>query len=257
MKKTIKISLNIITYNEAENLQKNFDWVKKCKTIKEIVIIDDNSTDNTIEIAKTIGSKKQSVKIFSRGLNNDFSAQRNFAISKSKYDWILWLDADEQPSNKLIRFLNHIDKLRYKNYSFKRIDTFLGQKLKYGETAYLDFVRLFNKNYGRFVGKVHETWESPKKIKETKFIIKHNSHETLKSFIEKINFYTDIRAQEMFKQKETTNLFQIIFYPIGKFIQNYIFRLGFLDGTAGIIIALSMSFHVFLNKSKLWHLYQK
>ncbi|MFA5749632.1 MAG: glycosyltransferase family 2 protein [Candidatus Shapirobacteria bacterium] len=251
------ISLVLLTKNESKNLEKNFDWLDSCRRIKEIIIVDDNSTDNTLEIAQNFNSKTRSVQIFNRGLDGDFSAQRNFAVSKTKYNWVFYLDADERPSKKLIRFLNHIDKLKYKNYSFKRHDTFLKHELKYGETAYLDFVRLFKKKYGHFVGQVHEDWQSPKIIKETKLIIYHNSHSTLKSFIQKINFYTDIRSKELFDQNITTNIFEIIFFPIGKFIQNYFLRLGFLDGTPGIIMALCMSFHVFLNKAKLWHLYKQ
>jgi hypothetical protein len=74
--------------------------------------------------------------------------------------------------------------------------------------------------------------------------------------MEKINFYSDIRAHELFQQKIHTNLFQIVFYPLGKFLYNYIVRLGFLDSTPGIIMALSMSFHSFLVRAKLWHLWQ-
>jgi len=251
------ISLILLTKNESKNLEKNFDWLDSCKKIKEIIVIDDNSSDNTVEIAKKLGSKSRSIKVFSRGLENNFASQRNFAISQTTHDLVLWLDADEYPSKKLIGFLNHIDKLQYKNYSFKRQDTFLGHQLKYGETAYLRFVRLFNKKYGKFTGEVHEQWISKKSTKETNYIIYHNSHSTIKSFIEKINFYSTIRANELFKQKIKTNLFEIIFFPIGKFLQNYIFRLGFLDGTPGIILALCMSLHVFLSKAKLWHLYQK
>jgi len=253
----ISISLILLTKNESKNLEKNFDWLDSCRRIKEIIVIDDNSTDNTVEIAKKLSSKNRIVKVFNRGLVNDFATQRNFAVSKTKYNLVLWLDADELPDKRLIRFLNHIDDTQYKNYSFKRHDTFLKHELKHGETAYLDFVRLFNKKYGHFVGQVHEVWESPKPVKETNFIIYHNSHSTLKSFIQKINFYTDIRSQELFKQKIRTNIFEIIFFPIGKFVQDYFFRLGFLDGTPGIIMALCMSFHVFLNKAKLWHLYKQ
>ena len=251
------ISLILLTKNESKNLENNFDWLDSCKRIKEIIVVDDNSTDNTVELAKKLASKTRSIQIFERVLNGDFSAQRNFAVSKSKHNWIFWLDADERPSKKLIRFLNHIDTLRYKNYSFKRHDIFLKQELKYGETAYLDFVRLFNKKYGHFVGQVHEVWQTKKLVKETKLVIHHDSHSTLKSFIQKINFYSDIRSKELFDQKVTTDIFEIIFFPIGKFIQNYFLRLGFLDGTPGIIMALSMSFHVFLSKAKLWHLYQQ
>jgi glycosyltransferase involved in cell wall biosynthesis len=255
--KKLSISLILLTKNESKNLETNFDWLDSCKRIKEIIVIDDNSTDNTVETAKKLSSKNRSVHIFDRGLNNDFAAQRNFAVSKTKYNWVFWLDADEHPDKKIIRFLNHIDKPQYKNYSFKRHDIFLKHELKYGETAYLDFVRFFNKKYGHFVGQVHESWQSPKLIKETNLVIHHNSHTTLKPFIQKINFYTDIRSQELFDQKITTNIFEIIFFPMGKFLQDYFFRLGFLDGTPGIIMALCMSFHVFLNKAKLWHLYKQ
>jgi glycosyltransferase involved in cell wall biosynthesis len=255
--KRARISLILLTKNESKNLEKNFEWLKSCKAIKEIIVVDDNSTDNTVEIAKKLSSKNRKVQVFNRGLENDFASQRNFAVSKAKYNWIFWLDADEKPGKKLTRFLNHFDTHQYKNYSFKRQDIFLKHTLKYGETAYLKFVRLFNKNYGHFTGQVHEIWESDENTKDTKLIIYHYSHQTIKAFIQKINFYTDIRSQEQFSQKVSTNMFQIIFFPIGKFIQNYFFRLGFLDGTPGIIMALCMSFHVFLNKAKLWHLYRQ
>lgn len=256
IKKNNFISLILLTKNEQENLKNNFKWLDKCNTINEIIVVDDNSTDATIDVAKKLASKNRIVKIFSRGLDNDFSAQRNFAISKTSNDLILWLDADEYPDTKLIGFLNNINEHRFKNYSFKRQDIFLGHTLKYGETAYLIFTRLFNKKYGKFTGQVHEEWQTNKFIKETELIIHHNSHSTLKSFIEKIDFYSTIRSKELFKQKIKTNQFQIIFFPIGKFLQNYFFRLGFLDGTPGIIMALCLSFHVFLNKSKLWQLSQ-
>jgi glycosyltransferase involved in cell wall biosynthesis len=250
------LTLLLLTRNESENIQKNFDWLGKCKSIKEIIVVDDNSTDDTIEQAKKLQLKNQKINIFTHSLNKDFAAQRNFGISKSKYNWIFVLDPDEKPTKKLIRFLNHFDKHQYKSYAFKREDIFLGQTLKHGENSHLYFIRLFNKNYGKFIGKVHETWQSKKSIKKTCFIVRHFSHQTVKSLIKKINFYTDIRSAELYQQKVTTNMFQIIFFPVGKFIQDYFLRLGFLDGTAGIIMALCMSFHVFLNKAKLWHLYK-
>jgi len=251
------LSLLLLTKNEAKNIEKNFKWLPSCKSIKEIIVVDDNSSDNTVEVCKKLASKNRTVEIFTRELNNDFASQRNFGVSKTTYNWIFWLDADEKPSKKLIRFLNHFDIHQYKNYSFQRQDIFLKHKLKYGETAFLSFTRLFNKKYGIFSGKVHEKWNTNKVTKNTKYIIFHYSHPTIKSFIQKINLYSDIRSREMFEQHETTNMSEIVFFPIGKFIQNYFLRLGFLDGTPGIIMALCMSFHVFLNKAKLWHLYKQ
>jgi len=251
-----KISLILITKNESKNIEKHFNWINKLKNIEEIIIIDDYSTDKTKEaLKKTIKNKE--IKFYKRKLNNNFAEQRNFGISKSKYNWIFSIDVDEQPSKKLIGFIDNIDNNQYKNYSFKRKDFFIGKEIKHGENNSLYFTRLFNKKYGKFIGKVHEKWQSNSPTKKTNLTINHYPHPNLSSLFQKINFYSTIRAQEMYQQKIKTNLLQIIFFPVGKFIQNYFLRLGFLDGTQGIILALSMSFHVFLNKSKLWHLYQK
>jgi glycosyltransferase involved in cell wall biosynthesis len=251
------LSLLLLTHNESKNIEKNFAWLKKCPAIREIIVVDDNSSDDTIEITKKLESKHCQVKILNQPLNNDFATQRNYGISQSKYNWILSLDADEQPTKKLIRFLNHFDKHQYKSYSFKRQDIFLGKTLSHGENAFLNFTRLFNKKYGQFTGQVHEVWTTSKDTKKTDLIIQHYSHQTIKSFIQKINFYTDIRSREMYSQGIKASIYQIIFFPMGKFIEDYFFKLGFIDGTAGIIMALCMSFHVFLNKAKLWHLYRQ
>jgi len=248
------ISIILLTKNEEKNIIKYWTWLNKTKKINEIIVIDDNSGDKTKEILKKIENKRIKVKIFDRKLDNNFSNQRNFAISKTTNNWILWLDADEKPSENLIKFLNHIDNFKYNNYAFKRKDIFINYELKHGENNSQYFLRFFNKNYGRFTGAVHEVWQSPKETKNKKIYIRHYPHQSLKSFVKKINFYSDLRAQELFDQNQKNNLFQIIFYPLAKFIQNYFFKLGFLDGTPGIIMALGMSFHSFLVRSKLWHL---
>jgi glycosyltransferase involved in cell wall biosynthesis len=255
MKKNL--TLLLLTHNEEENIKNNFTWLDKCKTINEIIVVDDNSTDNTKKEIEKLNSKSRSVKFFNRELNGDFASQRNFGVLKAKNDYIFCLDADEKPSQKLITYLNNIDKHQYKSVSFLREDVFLGKILNHGETTKIRFTRLFNKKYGKFIGQVHEIWQSSKITTKTDLIMYHYSHQSLKKFIQKINFYTDIRAKELYNQKVHVSLFHIIFYPVGKFIQNYFLRLGFLDSTQGIIMALGMSFHSFLVRAKLWHLYQE
>lgn len=248
------ITLTLLTHNEEEKI--NFDWLKDCPRINEIIVVDDNSTDKSVEYVKKLASKNLKVSVFSRRLEGDFSAQRNFAVSKSTNSWILWLDPDEKPTKSLIDFVNKINLDKNEIYSFKRQDIFLEKILKHGETNSLNFKRLFNKKYGKFIGKVHENWDSSLPVVQKDLIIIHQSHQTLSSFLQKINLYSSLRAQELYDQKKPFRVFDLIFYPPSKFILNYYLRLGFLDSTQGIILALGMSFHSFLTRAKLWHLYQ-
>lgn len=254
---TPHLSLLLLTRNESENIKKYWTWLNKCPVVSEIIVVDDNSTDDTINVINKLKIKNLKLKIISRGLDSDFSAQRQFGLSHASNDWILWLDADEQPSPELIKFLNHFDFNQNYVYSFPRLDFFLGRQLLHGETGEIFLVRLFPGNFGSFTGKVHETWQSQLPAKIINHPIFHYSHPDLQSFIAKIDFYTTIRSQELFRQHLPVTLAQIIFYPLAKFLQNYIFRLGFLDSTRGIIMALCMSFHSFLVRAKLWHLSQK
>ncbi len=251
------ISLLLLTHNNDKELSKNFKWLNQCPAIDEIIVIDDNSTDNTIKTIKSFAFKNiRQVKYWSRGLANNFAAQRQYGLQHTTNDWVLWLDPDEQPNKKTIDFINQFDVHQY-NYSFRRLEYFLHHPLRHGETTSLRFIRLFNKRFGKFSGRVHEFWDSSKPITHTSYSIEHHSNTTLVNFYEKINLYSSIRAQELFDNKVKTNLFQIIFFPVGKFLLNYILRLGFLDSTPGIIFALGMSFHSFLVRAKLWHLWQE
>ena len=72
-----------------------------------------------------------------------------------------------------------------------------------------------------------------------------------------INYYTDLRAQELLNNGVKVKIYHIVLYPIAKFILNYIFKLGFLDGLEGLIFAILMSFHSFLVRAKLWILLRK
>lgn len=252
------LSLLLLTHNESENVIKNLDWLGECPNINEIVIVDDDSTDDTIKNLKTLKLPKNTkLLVLSRKLEGDFSQQRQYGVGKASNDWILWLDADEKPSPELVSFLKSFDPDRETSFLLRRQDYFEGRLLKHGETASQSFLRLFDRRQGHFIGKVHETWYPDSPATSTELTIIHHSHPDLYSFLHKINFYSSLRAQELYDQKVSTNLFQIIFYPTGKFIKNYFFKLGFLDSTPGIIMALTMSFHSFLVRSKLWHLSQK
>lgn len=252
------LTLLLLTRNESENIKLNFSWLKDCPTINEIIVVDDESTDDTVKDLKALKLPKTTkLSIFCHPLNQNFSTQRQFGVSKSKNDWILWLDADETPSTELVAYIQKFAPQLETAFQLSRTDYFEGKVLKHGETSTSFPIRIFNKKQGKFVGKVHEVWQPTTTIFPLKLAIFHHSHPDLKSFLEKINFYSTIRARELYDQKITASAFEIVALPLAKFTINYWLKAGFLDGTPGIIMALTMSFHSFLVRSKLWHLWQK
>lgn len=252
-----KISLLLLTKNEQDNLKQWEVWIHKLTCLSEIVVIDDESTDDTTKILKSFATQKLSINIFKRKLNNNFSNQRNFGLNKCLNSWVLFLDADEIPSPETINYITNLSPRNGHNYSFKRNIIYLNHHISHGQCLHDKPIKLFNKNEGEFINPVHETWQSNATTIYSHQIIFHYSIKNLNSFLEKINLYSAIRAKELFDQKKKASLWEIIFYPKLKFIDLYFLKLGFLDGVAGLILSLSLSFNSFLVRSKLWHLSQK
>ena len=255
------ISAVVLAKNEEKNIKECFKNLLWCD---EIIVIDDNSEDRTIEIAKGLGAT-----VFGHPLNNDFSEQRNFGLSKAKNEWVLFIDADERVTSLLRDEIKDQISLRpelrarakikdsYDGFYIKRRDFMWGRELKHGETGNIKLLRLARKDAGDWEGKVHEEWKIKGKIRELENPILHYPHRTITEFLKKINFYTDIRAKELYEKGVKVNFFSIIAYPKAKFFVNYFLKLGFLDGMPGLLVAFLMSFHSFLVRGKLWMIWQR
>jgi len=238
------ISAVVLTKNNQEVINKclsSLDWVD------EIIVIDDFSTDKTVKICP-----KKAI-VFQKKLGQDFSASRNYGLSKAKGDWILFVDSDELISKDLQKEIqSNIKSNRYNGFYLTRSDKFLGKILKHGETHSVRLLRLAQKGSGQWLGKVHEVWKVTGKVGALKNPLIHDRSLNLGQMLERINKYSSLRATELYKAEVKTNLILIICYPTIKFIQNYFFRLGFLDGIQGLIMAFMMSLHSFMVRSKLW-----
>lgn len=247
------ISTVVLTKNEQKNIK---ECLESLKWSDEIIIVDDYSKDKTREIAKTLGAK-----VFLHHLDNDFAQQRNFALRQAQGDWVLFIDADERISPALAAEIqSQISNLKSKNlngFFLKRKDWFGRRWLRYGETANVKLLRLGRKGAGEWQRQVHEVWEIKGKIGELKNPIFHYPHQTVSDFLRQINFYSTLHAEALYQDGVKSSLFRIIANPLGKFIQNWILRGGFLDGTPGLIVALMMSFHSFLARSKLYLKWKK
>jgi glycosyltransferase involved in cell wall biosynthesis len=246
------ISVVILTKNEEKNIEACLESVAWCD---EKIIIDDHSTDKTTSIAKEKGAK-----VYLRYMQNDFADQRNYGIEKANGDWILFIDADERVSSALwYEIMQQTSQTIGDTMGFyiKRQDTMWGHILKYGESGNMYLLRLAKKNIGKWVGRVHEVWKITGKTEILKNPLDHYPHTTVADFLREINFYTDLRAEDLYTKKIKANWLSIIVYPKSKFLQNYIFKRGFMDGIPGLVFAMLMSFHSFLVRSKLWLLWQK
>ncbi len=162
------ISLCMIVKNEGEILEDFLKCVKDC--VDEIIIVDTGSTDNSKEIASRYGS------VFDFKWEDDFSAARNFSISKATKDWILWLDPDEKLSDiDLIKIKDLAEDEKFMGYRFI-------QETKIGDLNNVQGIcKLFRNNLGiSFIYPVHESVKHSIDqlggvIGKTGIIIKHYS----------------------------------------------------------------------------------
>jgi glycosyltransferase involved in cell wall biosynthesis len=248
---TPKISALAITFNEEENVKR---YVKSLSFADEIIFIDSKSTDKTVEFAKELG-----VHVIEREFTN-FSEQRNFAISQAKNDWIVFFDLDEIISTNLEQeIINTVGSPNSKIAFFiKRNFFFMGKKIKFGGWQNDKVIRLFNKKFCQYNGNlVHEEIKADGKIGVLKNGLNHFSYKDFDNYNDKLNLYSKLQAENLYNKKVKPNVYHLIFRPIYRFLWQYLFRLGIIDGKEGFILAYIHAFSVFKRYLQLWMLYRK
>ncbi len=246
------ISAVVLTKDESTNIIKCLETLAFCN---EIIVIDTGSLDDTIIAAKSVGAC-----VIKKNLNGDFAEVRNYALTKAKEKWVLYIDADERVSRELaaeiVQFVND-PILNFKGYYLRRIDEMWGRQLLHGEPGRVKLLRLARKGAGKWERKVHEIWKINGTTYELKTPLLHYPHSTLFKFIEHVNVFSTLHAKANQLEGKKSSLFKIMFYPPFKLIEGWIFKKGFKDGIQGFIVACLMSFHSFLSWGKLWLLQKK
>ena len=215
--------------------------IESAQFAKDILILDNNSNTDWDKLAK-----KYIFRVIPHPEKiSQFSQARNKALTLVQTSWVLFLDSDEVLSaNADIEIKTIIEENLYDAISIRRIDYFLGKPLQYGETGNLWLTRLFKTNKGKFVRAVHEVIESDGKFGVANFTISHFSHSSVKKFLEKIVKYSYIESKNR-TDSHIENIIQMCVFPLTKFVLNYGFKLGFLDGYRGLVYAVMMSLHSF------------
>jgi glycosyltransferase involved in cell wall biosynthesis len=244
------ISVVVLTHDSEATIKKTLESVSWCD---EIIIVDDQSTDATVKIAKVFDAH-----IYTRPLEQNFAASRNFGLSKAKGDWVLFVDSDEVVSRDLQEEIKYaLTNDSADAYAIQRMDWMWGRELKHGETAHIWLTRLARKGKGIWIRPVHEVWDVRGSIGKLANPLHHYPHPDVAQFLDQINMYTTVSAADLYAQRAPSYGWHVVVYPVAKFIKNYIILGGFLDGMPGFIFAFMMSFHSFLNRGKLYMLYNR
>lgn len=246
------ISAVILVKNAEQSIERTIRSVLFCN---EILVINDESTDKTVQVIEKLVSEfpDKKIRIKEKALHSEFSEQRNWTMEQVENKWILFIDADEVITSELAK---EIETLPDENcaYAIPRIDIFWDKKILFGEVkkARIDgIIRLIPNGFGKWRGVVHEVFQANIPIKRLKNHMFHYAHSSISQFISKINLYSSLRALELKKQGKKTNIVELLLFPFGKFVYTYFILFGLLDGPAGFVYSFIMAFHSFLVRAKL------
>ena len=239
------LSLVIITKNEEHNLER---CIRSVPFADEVVVMDSGSTDQTVSLAETLGARV----IQQEWLG--FEKQKQKVTDAAKNKWVLNLDADEALSLELQSEIQTLlnSEINKDAFEIPRLAWHLGRWIRHGGW-YPDFQkRLYNKTTARWGGgELHESVQA-KNVGRLKHNIHHFVFSSLSHQVTTNDRYSTLGAEKMIRQGRGSSILPLIFRPIGKFIECYFLKRGFLDGRAGLIIAVGAAYSLFLRYSKVW-----
>ncbi|MFC1631543.1 glycosyltransferase family 2 protein [Candidatus Omnitrophota bacterium] len=246
------ISAIVITKDEAAKIKRCLESVK---WVDEIIVVDDQSSDETIETCKPYAQK-----IIIQKSEGNFDRQRNTGIDNASSDWILQLDADEVVTDRLRGAIEQALKSKTDlcGFYFKRKNYVLGKPLMHGGW-YHNFLRLYRKSAGRYIGSsVHELVEVKGSIGYLDAEIEHFVVEDIDRFTARQNYYTSAEAQRMLRERgqltEKEIRYQMSIKPVKVFFKTYIKKKGFRDGTHGLFYCAYNAYLHAIKWAKYWEL---
>lgn len=232
MEEKIKVSAIIKTKNNEEKICETLESIKD---FDEIIVLDEHSSDDTVEIAKEYKAKV----IYAD--KNDFSIAQNQALQEAKNDWIFIVEENEIiPQNLIFQIQNYVlNPKKNKNVaSFYRKSFYLNKEVKSANEK--DVLRLFKKEFAQFKnancldlklaqGKIHKI--KPNKKFKNAYILKYVEADILKSVAEILESVRN-------NFKKTDKISSSIFYkPALKFLYWYFIKRALFDGRRGLIFA--------------------
>lgn len=228
----ISLSVVIITFNEEKNIERCIKSVQNIS--EEIVVVDSFSTDNTKEICL-----KYKVKFIQHAFEG-YVEQKNWAITQAKSKYILSLDADEALSSELEESIIEVkNNWNFDGYYFNRLTNYCGKWIKHCGWYPDKKLRLWDSSKGMWAGNnPHDRFDMQDGT-ATSFLkgdLLHYSYYSIFQHVEQANKFSEIGAKSDFNKGRNVSLIGLILKPFWKFIRDYFFKVGFLDGYYGFVI---------------------
>ena len=244
----MRISATIIVRNEADNIE------AVCQSVAwadEIVIVDSDSTDNTVKIARRFTDK-----IYNRKFQG-YKDKHEFADSKTTGDWIFWIDADERVTPELQAAIDRLrgsDPASYADgYKIARRTFFLDRWIRHSGW-YPDYqMRLYRKSVSFWDGVApHQTARVPGRVEKLDGELLHYTKRSLSEYHRVLDSYSSLAAEHFASEGKQAGVMKILGGAISAFFRSFIVKQGFRDGIPGLIIAIFTGYGVFLKYAKVW-----
>lgn len=247
------VSAFIVCRDEERQIRRCLESVAWCD---EIIIVDSGSTDKTIEICREFTDK------ISYRAWTGYVDQKRYALSLCSGDWVLNLDADEEVSPELARELTLITEadsrgeIKFNGYYLNRVVFFLNRWWRKGGWYPEYRLRFCRRDATTWGGEdPHEKASVSGSTARCTGEMFHYSFTDLTDYIRRLNTLASNAAATMSKRGERSDVFaHIILRPIARFFKFYLFKKGFREGTAGLVVAFIESYGVLMKYSKLWEI---
>lgn len=232
----------MITFNEEDRIR---GCLESLDFVNEIIVVDSNSSDQTVEIAG-----EYTDRIF-RVDWKGYAAAKNFGIDKARNDWIISLDADERISEDLRQSIIQQNLELFSGYWISRKTYYLDRWIQGGGWYPDRQLRLFNRLCGRFqVTPVHERVLVEGKTGILNGDILHYSYRDISDHVNRIDTYSSLISEKWFRENRHAAPCMMVLRPLWEFVKNYFIRMGFRDGRTGLVQAGMHAFYTFLKYAK-------
>jgi glycosyltransferase involved in cell wall biosynthesis len=245
-----RCSVTIITLNEERNIR---DCLASVRWADEIIVVDSGSTDHTLEIAR-----EYQAKVFSNPWKG-MREQKNFAAEKATSPWVFNIDADERltPEGQQ-EILDTLAAPKADAYEVPRQNFFLGKWMRHGGWFPDEVIRLYRKDKGTYGGINPHAGVvlNSGTVGRLRTPLVHYTYTSFAHYISKQYPYADAAARELANRGKLPAIptLQIFIKTFWKFIEVYLIKRGFLDGTHGLVAAFGSTFAAYMKQARLWEL---